>query len=57
MQILLYSGFRKRENSTLTPLVTDATRTVTGYLREPCSIMNPVFKIERFPSDASPQKL
>lgn len=55
MQILLYSGFRKRENSTKTPLVTDATRTVNGYLREPCSIMNPVFKIERFPSDASPQ--
>ena len=55
MQILLYSGFKKRENSTKTPLVSDATRTVTGYLREPCSIMNPVFKIERFPSDASPQ--
>ena len=55
MQILLYSGFRKRENSTKTPLVADATRTVTGILREPCSIMNPVFKIERFPSDATPQ--
>lgn len=55
MQILLYSGFRKRENSTKVPLVADATRTVNGYLREPCSIMNPVFKIERFPSDASPQ--
>lgn len=55
MQILLYSGFRKRENSTKVPLVSDATRTVNGYLREPCSIMNPVFKIERFPSDASPQ--
>lgn len=55
MQILLYSGFRKRENSTKVPLVEDATRTVNGYLREPCSIMNPVFKIERFPSDASPQ--
>lgn len=55
MQILLYSGFKKRENSTKTPLVADATRTLTGYLREPCSIMSPVFKIERFPSDASPQ--
>lgn len=55
MQIHLYSGFRKRENSTKTPLVADATRTVNGYLREPCSIMSPVFKIERFPSDASPQ--
>ena len=55
MQILLYSGFRKRENSTKIPLTTDASRTVTGYLREPCSIMNPVFKIERFPSNATPQ--
>ena len=54
MEIKLYSGFQKRENSTKTPLVTDADRTVTGYLREPCSIMNPVFKIERFQSDASP---
>lgn len=55
MQILLYSGFHKRENSTKTPNVSEATRTVNGYLREPCSIMNPVLKIERFPSDASPQ--
>ncbi len=55
MQILLYSGFKKRENSTKHPQISDATRTVTGYLREPCSIMNPVFKIERFASDASPQ--
>jgi len=55
MQILLYSGFKKRENSTKTPLEADAPRTLTGYLREPCSIMSPVFKIERFLSDASPQ--
>lgn len=55
MQIHLFSGFRKRENSTKAPSITDANRVLTGYLREPCSIMNPVFKIERFPSDASPQ--
>lgn len=55
MQIHLYSGFRKRENSTKAPLVADASLVLTGYLREPCSIMNPVFKIERFQSDASPQ--
>lgn len=54
MEIKLYSGFLKRENSTKVPLASGATRTVTGYLREPCSIMNPVFKIERFPSDAGP---
>jgi len=55
MQILLYSGFAKKENSTKAPLVADASKTLTGYLREPCSIMTPVFKIERFPSDATPQ--
>ena len=55
MQILLYSGFAKKENSTKVPLTSGATRTVTGYLIEPCSIMTPALKIERFPSDASPQ--
>lgn len=55
MIIYLYGQYRKRENSTKVPLVSEATRTVNGYLREPCSIMNPTFKIERFPSDASPQ--
>ena len=55
MQILLYSGFAKKENSTKVPLTSDATRTLTGYLIEPCSIMTPALKIERFPSDASPQ--
>ena len=55
MIIHLYGQYRKRENSTKVPLVSEATRTVNGYLREPCSIMNPTFKIERFPSDASPQ--
>lgn len=55
MQILLFSGFAKKENSTKAPLVSQASRTLNGYLRDPCSIMNPVFKIERFPSDATPQ--
>lgn len=54
MQIDFFSGFRKRENSTKVPLVSDATRTLTGYLKEPCSIMNPVVKIERPLSDAAP---
>lgn len=55
MQILLYSGFNKRENSTKTPLVSAATVTLTGYLREPCSIMHPVINIEQLSSGASPQ--
>lgn len=54
MQINFFSGFKKRENSTKAPAVADATRTLTGYLREPCSVMNPVFKIERPLSDAVP---
>ena len=55
MQISFFGSFAKKVNSTKAPLVTDATRTLTGYLIEPCSIMNPTFKIERFASDASPQ--
>lgn len=51
MNIVLYSGFRKRENSTKQP--TGGT-TFTGYLREPCSMENPTFKIERLGMDASP---
>lgn len=54
MQINFFSGFTKRVNSTKVPLVTDATRTLTGYLKEPCSIMKPVIKIERPQSDAAP---
>ena len=55
MVIHLFSGFRKRENSTKIPTSSDTSRSFSGYLREPCSITNPVFKIERFASDASPQ--
>ena len=54
MQIDFFSGFKKRENSTKVPLVSGATKTLTGYLREPCSVMSPVFAIERPQSDASP---
>lgn len=54
MQINFFANFKKRENSTKAPLVSDATKTLTGYLREPCSVMNPVFKIERLTSDAVP---
>ena len=54
MDIKFYSGFYKKENSTKQPDISNPTRTLTGYLIEPCSLMNPVFKIERFASDASP---
>ena len=53
MQIQLYSNFSKRENSTLQP-TGDAGLTLSGYLREPCSVENPVFKIERLSTDDCP---
>lgn len=43
MQLKLYSGFSKRINSTKRP--GDATITLDGNLREPCSIENPVIQI------------
>lgn len=54
MQIHFFSGFQKRENSTKVPLVTDATKVLDGYLREPCSVMNPIVQIKRPLSDAVP---
>ena len=55
MQIDFFDSFAKKENSTKTPNISSATRTLTGYLIEPCSIMNPTFKILRFASDNAPQ--
>lgn len=54
MQIQLFSSFSKRENSTKQPAGT-ADKTLSGYLREPSSVENPVFKIERLPADACPE--
>lgn len=57
MDIKLYS-FRKRVNSTKAPIVYGSDPTVgitlSGYLREPSSLINPIFKIKRFDNDASP---
>lgn len=54
MQINFYSTFTKRENSTKVPSESPAL-TLTGKLIEPCSIMNPVFQIERLAADAVPE--
>ena len=54
MQIDFYSNFSKRENSTKQPTGI-ASLTLTGYLREPCSVMRPVIKIERLAADACPE--
>ena len=44
MTIKLYSGFKKRINSTKIP--TSTPLTLTGTLKEPCSIENPVIPFE-----------
>ena len=54
MNIDFYAGFNKRINSTKRPDNSVLKRTITGYLREPCSIINPVIKIERLEHDWSP---
>lgn len=54
MEIDFYTTFAKRINSTKQPSGS-ATRTLTGVLREPCSIMNPSLKIERLPADSCPE--
>lgn len=55
MVINFFSSFSKKFNSTKAPLIANANKTLTGYLIEPCSIMNPIFEIKRFESDAAPQ--
>lgn len=47
MKIKLYSGFRKKPNSTKIPDSTVTEKELDGYLREPCSVVSPVFKIKR----------
>ena len=53
MIIQFFSSFDKKYNSTKRPSGT-VDRSLTGYLKEPCSIMNPVINIERLPQDANP---
>jgi hypothetical protein len=51
--LILYEGFEKKENSTKRPS-TGTTRYIQGILKEPCSLMTPVIKIERLPNDVIP---
>lgn len=55
MIIDFYGSFAKKENSTKTPPANSVTGSLTGFLIEPCSIMNPVVRIERLSSGATPQ--
>ena len=50
----LYKQFAKKENSTKVPPSGTLTLALQGILKEPCSIMTPVIKIERLPADAIP---
>ena len=54
LHLNLCKQFAKKENSTKRPPTGTLTLGLTGILKEPCSIMNPVVKIERLPSDALP---
>ena len=54
LQLNLYKQFDKKENSTKRPDSNTLTLGIQGILKEPCSIMNPVVKIERLASDAMP---
>ena len=53
MIIQLLSSFSKKDNSTKRP-TGGVDKSVNGVLKEPCSISNPVFKIERLVPDVSP---
>lgn len=49
MQITLYSGFKKRENSTLLPPASTTAvprLTLTGTLKDPCSITAPIIEFQ-----------
>ena len=54
MNIIMYTGFAKKKNSTKVPPAGTVSITYTGTLKEPCSVMNPVFKIKRGAIDAVP---
>lgn len=52
--LYFYKQFAKKENSTKVPPSGTLTLALQGILKEPCSIMTPVIKIERLPADAIP---
>ena len=52
--LYLYKQFAKKENSTKVPSSGTLSLALQGILKEPCSIMTPVIKIERLPADAIP---
>lgn len=55
MQITLYSGFKKKRNSTKQPGSGQSSMVLTGTLKENCSVLNPVIRINRVMGDVVPQ--
>lgn len=53
LHLTLYGGFAKRENSTKQPS-SGITMGVTGILKEPCPLMNPIIVIHRLANDIIP---
>ena len=54
MQITLYSGFQKKKNSTKIPGSGVSSLTLTGTLKEPCSVLSPVVLVKRGVADPVP---
>lgn len=50
MEIDFFSNFYKRENSTKRPDIQTHKETVTGHLKEPCSILHPVISLQQAPN-------
>lgn len=54
MQIKFFQGFEKKKNSTLQPSASQTSITLTGTLKENCSVMNPTVRINRPANDGVP---
>lgn len=54
MQITFYSGFQKKRNSTKQPGSGTSSMVVTGTLKENCSVLNPIVRINRVLGDVVP---
>ena len=54
MVIKLYTGFTKKRNSCKQPESYATYIDVTGTLKQPCTLLDPVFQIERLENDAVP---
>lgn len=54
MQIKFFRGFSKKKNSTLQPQSSQASLTLTGSMKQNCSVMNPTIQIKRIANDECP---